>query len=186
MGIIRFEAVTEVCIFIRIFASYDIDRPTKGRPTEAGRYHSLIDLDTVNHIHRNIVVVNIICLIGHRYFVYKKTDALTLQATDRKARATAYPSRGTQGNPYGLDQYILYTADGTSHIGQVNHRNRHGFFFLLVSNGLGCNHYLSDFLLLRGKCYILLSISTNSNFFTNTLIAKIIEAYGVASLRYRQ
>ena len=183
MGIIRLEAVTEVCIFIRIFASYNIDRPTKGRPTESGRYHSLIDLDTVNHIHRNIVVVNIICLIGHRYFVYKKTDTLTLQATDRKARATTYPSRGTDGNPYGLDQYILYAADGTSHIGQVNHRNRHGFFFLLVSNGLGSEYHFAYFLLLRGKRYILLGISTNSNFFTNTLVAKIIEAYGVASLR---
>ena len=160
MGIIGFKAITKVCIFIRIFTSYNIDRPTKGRPTEAGRHNPFVDFNAVNHIHRNIVVVNIICLIGHRYFVYKKTDALTLQATDRKARATTYPSRGTDGNPYGLDQYILYTADGTSHIGQVNYRNRHGFFFLLVGNGLGSEYYFSYFLFFLYKCYIQVDFPT--------------------------
>ena len=57
MGIKTLITIAEVSVLTGVLPNDDIDSPTQRRPSKASRYHALVNLDAVYHIHRNIVDV---------------------------------------------------------------------------------------------------------------------------------
>ena len=78
MGIKTLITIAEVSVLTGVLANYDIDSPAQRRPPKTSRYHAFVNLNAVYHIYRNIININIISLLSHWQFIYKKTNALAL------------------------------------------------------------------------------------------------------------
>ena len=113
---------------VGIFLQDDVHGTAHRRTAELGRDHALVDLDPVDHVHRDVVEVQEIGLVVHGGVVQEEADPLPFQAAHGQPGRAADAAGGADGHAHRLGQDALDIAHRSLELLHADDGYRHGLF----------------------------------------------------------
>ena len=150
----RFQRVTKVRVTCRILFQYQIDGPAHCRASKFGRNDTLVNLNAINHVDRDIVDVDKVRIIVHGRLVDKEPDPFSLQAAHGQSCSASHSARRAQCHSDRLRQDVCNACHRSAQLIHGYNRDRHRLFAQLSGLTFGCYHYFAERFRLRLQLYL--------------------------------